>query len=157
MASPANVALDGGDPRQDAGLGVSDYPPQMIRKLHDPTISFEEYLYYAKESRAWEGSAANSEPTHLEGSSLKRHLRLGKEKNVIQGEAPQPEISNNETIAEKDVMTKESPKNGSVMGVVTSNVTDDEWSTASRAARTATWGAVFFLLTTDILGPFSVP
>lgn len=34
-------------------------------------------------------------------------------------------------------------------------ISDDEWVQASRAARTATWGAVFYLITTDILGPFS--
>jgi len=34
-------------------------------------------------------------------------------------------------------------------------ISDEEWVTASRAARTATWGAVFYLITTDILGPFS--
>ena len=34
-------------------------------------------------------------------------------------------------------------------------ITDQEWVNASRAARTATWGAVFYLITTDILGPFS--
>jgi hypothetical protein len=36
-------------------------------------------------------------------------------------------------------------------------VSDEEWAVASRAARTATWGAVFYLITTDILGPYSVP
>ncbi|KXL46487.1 MAG: hypothetical protein FE78DRAFT_146064 [Acidomyces sp. 'richmondensis'] len=36
-------------------------------------------------------------------------------------------------------------------------VSDEEWQVASRAARTATWGAIFYLITTDILGPFSVP
>ncbi|KAI8631240.1 transmembrane amino acid transporter protein-domain-containing protein [Xylariaceae sp. FL1651] len=36
-------------------------------------------------------------------------------------------------------------------------VTDEEWSNASRAFRTAGWGAVFYLITTDILGPFAVP
>jgi hypothetical protein len=38
---------------------MTDYSPQMIHKPHDPTISFEEYLYYAKDSRTWEDSAAN--------------------------------------------------------------------------------------------------
>ena len=36
-------------------------------------------------------------------------------------------------------------------------VTDDEWTNASRAIRTATWLAVFYLITTDILGPYGVP
>jgi hypothetical protein len=36
-------------------------------------------------------------------------------------------------------------------------VSDDEWATASRAMRTASWLAVFYLITTDILGPYGVP
>ncbi|KAK5174841.1 hypothetical protein LTR16_011501, partial [Cryomyces antarcticus] len=36
-------------------------------------------------------------------------------------------------------------------------VTDQEWHQAARAARTATWGAIFYLITTDVLGPYSVP
>lgn len=37
------------------------------------------------------------------------------------------------------------------------NVSDSEWKHASRAVRTAGWTSVFYLITTDILGPFSVP
>jgi hypothetical protein len=37
------------------------------------------------------------------------------------------------------------------------HVAEEEWVQASRALRTATWGAVFYLITTDILGPYSVP
>lgn len=36
-------------------------------------------------------------------------------------------------------------------------VNDEEWITASRAIRTASWLAVFYLITTDILGPYGVP
>jgi hypothetical protein len=36
-------------------------------------------------------------------------------------------------------------------------ISDDEWVTASRAIRTATWLSVFYLITTDILGPYGVP
>ncbi|OAP60916.1 hypothetical protein AYL99_05918 [Fonsecaea erecta] len=36
-------------------------------------------------------------------------------------------------------------------------VTEEEWLNASRAFRTASWGAIFYLITTDILGPFAVP
>lgn len=38
-----------------------------------------------------------------------------------------------------------------------STISDAEWSQAARAARTATWSAVFFLVTADIMGPYSVP
>jgi len=36
-------------------------------------------------------------------------------------------------------------------------ITDEEYVQASRAVRTATWGAVSYLITTDILWPFSTP
>lgn len=160
MASPADLVLDGGDPRQGGGLGVTDYPPQTIRKLHDPAISFEEYLLYAKESRAWETSAANAgHPTFGEPTSaLKRHFRLGgRQKVFIHGEIPGESEVAQASASEKESVAKGPPKGGSVTGTSIPNVTDDEWSTAARAARTATWRAVFFLLTTDILGPFSVP
>lgn len=34
---------------------------------------------------------------------------------------------------------------------------DDELITARRALRTASWAAIFYLITTDILGPFNAP
>ncbi|KAJ7785066.1 putative amino acid transporter [Mycena maculata] len=36
-------------------------------------------------------------------------------------------------------------------------ISDEEWADASRALRTATRGAAFYLITTDILGPFGLP
>lgn len=35
-------------------------------------------------------------------------------------------------------------------------ISDEEWTNASRAFRTASWGACFYLITTDILGPYGV-
>ena len=34
---------------------------------------------------------------------------------------------------------------------------DEELITARRALRTASWAAIFYLITTDILGPFNAP
>jgi amino acid permease len=36
-------------------------------------------------------------------------------------------------------------------------ISDEEWANASRALRSATRGAAFYLITTDILGPFGLP
>jgi hypothetical protein len=36
-------------------------------------------------------------------------------------------------------------------------ISDEEWTNASRALRTATKSAIFYLITTDILGPFGLP
>lgn len=35
-------------------------------------------------------------------------------------------------------------------------ISDTEWTNANRAFRTATWAACFYLITTDILGPFGI-
>jgi hypothetical protein len=37
------------------------------------------------------------------------------------------------------------------------SVTEEEWKTAARALKTTSWGTVFFLITTDILGWGSCP
>jgi hypothetical protein len=42
-------------------------------------------------------------------------------------------------------------------GDIVTSVTEAEWKQASRAIRSAGWGGVFYLITTDILGPFSTP
>jgi hypothetical protein len=53
------------------------------------------------------------------------------------------------------------PSNGrnldDLAGAERLEISDDEWTNASRAVRTATWAAIFYLITTDILGPFNVP
>ena len=36
-------------------------------------------------------------------------------------------------------------------------VSDGEWQQARSAARTAGWAAIFYLIATDVLGPYSVP
>lgn len=59
------------------------------------------------------------------------------------------------TADEKERVFRTEGPNGNGNGVM--RVTDEEWVQASRALRTATWGAVFYLITTDILGPYSVP
>lgn len=38
-----------------------------------------------------------------------------------------------------------------------SAVTEEEWRTAARSLRTASWGTIFYLITTDILGWASCP
>jgi amino acid permease len=36
-------------------------------------------------------------------------------------------------------------------------ITESEWEHAQRAVRTASWGSIFYLIATDLLGPNSVP
>lgn len=44
-ATPANLALDGGDARfkNNTGEGVVNYSEREIKHLHDPKVTLEEY------------------------------------------------------------------------------------------------------------------
>lgn len=75
--SMANLAMEGGDPRLrvDEGKGangLSSMPytlPQM-RKLHDASVTFEEYNYYAEKTRADEDQAADYEAANRGSTSI---------------------------------------------------------------------------------------
>jgi hypothetical protein len=149
MASSAVLAVDG-----------SDTSPEVPRLLHDPKVSFEEYLHYAKESRAWDDSnsqVVSSESTGPLAALQKIFGQSKKPTGVIQGVNYAGEDIKNESGDTKSPVTEGSSAVCDVNLSTVNGVTNDEWATAARAARTATWGAVFWLLTTDILGPFSVP
>lgn len=156
MASPAGLALEGGDPRLSNGLDVTDPAGPLFRKLHDPSVPFEAYLHYAKECRAWEESEPNAVQVGQDpGALFKKFFGSSKQPEEMTRVVDTPPESVHGKSHEKVPLPKTSPTQDTATGTVT--ITNDEWSTAARAARTATWGAVFWLLTTDILGPFSVP
>jgi hypothetical protein len=48
-------------------------------------------------------------------------------------------------------------KGGEVTTIRPGAVTPEEWKTAARALRTSSWGTIFFLITTDILGWSTTP
>ena len=149
------LALDGGDPRMgttsgfdhkgsSAGMGTLDLTRTEVRNMHDSKVTFEEYLHHAKRTRA----DARFEPQER-SMNLFKDMKIGRKKqdNAIVAS------SNLNGFEEKEM-------NVAIDGNVPAeyvSVTDEEWIQASRAARTATWGAVFYLITTDILGPFSTP
>lgn len=143
MSNMANLALDGGDPRLDttegkfAGQGLVAYTRPQMRALHDPTVSFEEYHYYANQARA------------LEDADV---LPKGQSHGFLSTLVPN-----------KGVATSEERHASYIPDVNISDrtqratVTDEDWINASRAVRSATAGAIFYLITTDILGPFALP
>lgn len=147
----------------DAATGA--YSNRAITSLHDSNVTFEEYLHYAKISRAEEtrlygpGSDFNNGPGALKSFYMNKIQRKGS----VAREDPAKRLSISEAVlGGKDGtlgMDREK-SDGSIPEVAATNgdrweITDQEWVNASRAARTATWGAVFYLITTDILGPFS--
>ena len=159
---------------------VGSYPNRVLKTLHDTSVSFEEYLHYAGITRADEnrlygpGSEYSAKSTGVLGrflpgtqSVLGRFPGLNKETKQDVSVAEREHGTElhhfeKDTLEDPEKRRKSlvSPvgKAGSHDGAIdTSMISEEEWLTASRAARTATWGAVFYLITTDILGPFSVP
>jgi hypothetical protein len=107
------------------------------RRLHDSGVTFEEYHFYAQQTRAEEDTQpAHGRETNLLSLVFPSKSDGGiKQKNTEHGD-PKRNLSNPDTRAV---------------------VSDEEWTNASRALRTATKGAIFYLITTDILGPFGLP
>ena len=64
--------------------------------------------------------------------------------------------SEDEKTAAGGASSKELGAAGALQGV-SYGVSESEWEHAQRATRTATWGSIFYLITTDILGPYNVP
>lgn len=113
----------------------------QARKLHDSDVSFEEYHYWALRTREEE----------LNAPAPKTNWR-----ELILRKKPASE-------REQDLQADGDDKRGSVVPDVNIanredrlRITDEEWTNASRAFRTASWGACFYLITTDILGPYGV-
>ena len=141
MEKPGQV---GGDPSQSAdeavgGIGPAAVKPQD-RVVHDPSVSFEEYHYYAKQTRLEEDKYPR---TAYETTFWSLVFPPKSDAGV------QP-VAKIETEAAADKVAHAGASSSAA-------VSDDEWANASRALRTATRGAVFYLITTDILGPFGLP
>ena len=144
----ANLALDGGDPREpknptlfalDHGHDVDHAEGFVIEAAlirNDPTIFFEEYLHYATITRAEEKEYEKSiekPPLSILGVVKSRFSKGHVHRSDDNDNEPKPQH------------------------LTASTVTDADWRRASRATRTASWSSIFFLITTDILGPTGAP
>jgi hypothetical protein len=143
------LALDGGDARDPNSGEMAAIRAHDEQLTHDSSISFEEYVHYAALTRADE-KAANEVFLRRRGPRTFKNTiqsRFSKGNSNHEINAPDHHLD------EKNLDDKtDSPRGSDNMNVSTS-----EWNNASRALRTAGWGSVFFLITTDILGPFSTP
>jgi len=146
------VTSVGGD-RTDTRLNslVSGTRPNASanRLLCDPSITFDEYRYYAEVTRDEERETAKTEPATL---GIMQMLFPTKSSPGVQqiSASPGSPGSFNDEKEEKEL----SPVNTDRQNRV--SVTDTEWTNASRAMRTASGAACFYLITTDILGPFGI-
>lgn len=162
MAQPAALNLDGGDPRTSVhGPDATEYPTPVLRNLHDPSVTIEQYFYWAKITREEEKGVARLK------HPIKKVLGLRKEDDITTTAThAQNSVASEKATTEPPVISlhhtdnaaNEERQNTGASGPIQSSMTtDEEWLQATRAAKTATWGAVFYLITTDILGPYSVP
>lgn len=152
MAQPAALTLEG-DPRMSAsGPGIAELPTPVLRNLHDPSVTIEEYFYWAKITREQQRGI----PTIK--TPARKFLSFGKRdavsSSIVGSDPTKPGHSNKGLGTATDEKTSDSEAPAVVRPAA---VTEEEWIQASRAARTATWGSIFYLITTDVLGPYSVP
>lgn len=157
MAGVGSIAAIGAadDPRIDPnGLDQTTYPTRVLNKLHDTSISIEEYLFHAKQTRLEEdrlygpGSDFQAAPGPVTSFIKRKVLRQRVEERVVlqprlsisaQGEGqvrpPSDEFSDEKKkIRDDEVGPIMARKKFAAMPI-----SDDEWVQASRAARTATW------------------
>ncbi|KAG1897827.1 transmembrane amino acid transporter protein-domain-containing protein [Suillus fuscotomentosus] len=120
--------------------------PYVLENYHIPdgtTPNLETYMYYAKIQRDKEAlSAKNDTEDGLWGGLFSR-------KSTRSQESDRRSVAS----ANSDGKNVTPPSNEGGAALVTA----DEYRAASGALRTATWGSVFYLITTDILGPYSTP
>ncbi|KAF4555622.1 Transmembrane amino acid transporter-like protein 11 [Elsinoe fawcettii] len=142
MANPGMMSATGVDTRLNSAVGhASDYIPPQTRKLHDKSVKFEEYHYYAQQARREEavgaGAAGNQGKGFLATIFPAKYGKTSHEEEHI-SEKHTPDVN----LSSHDARM---------------HITDDEWTNASRALRLATWPSMFYLITTDILGPYGLP
>ena len=134
----------------------------------DPTVSVEEYMYWAKieremeldENKKFHEENGSSPLRNMLRSSLtkqgRQEAKMEKQGRItalqsnVDGTAPPPYEKNTST----GVVAQDAPNQPTESEL---KVTDAEWRTAARALRTASWGQMFFLITTDILGWSGAP
>ena len=117
----------------EQGVMTNTYIKPQARKLHDPAVSFEEYHYYALRTRAEEAGAPAPKTDW-------REILLRKKPAVDVGRDSNGSNSNRDSEKQhhSDAATTVNFSNQSRR----MEITDQEWENASRAFRTATWGAV---------------
>ncbi|KAF2226910.1 transmembrane amino acid transporter protein-domain-containing protein [Elsinoe ampelina] len=125
---------------------LGEYIAPQTRKLHDTAVGFEEYHFYAQQARREEahnsGSAANG-PKGFLATIFPARFSKSSSSNAASDpaahdKAPVPNVN----LSSHDARM---------------HISESEWTNASRALRLATWPSMFYLITTDILGPYGLP
>jgi len=118
------------------------YPSQ--RKMFDKDVTIEEYMHYAKITRAQEEADYRS-PTMPKTGLLQQVLGRGPAPPALPDAlagAPGADRKEKQSIGSSP---EDTPRRRSRFGHA--SISNDEWLNASRAMRTASWGAGFYLIT----------
>lgn len=107
----------------------STYIKPQARRLHDADITVEEYYYYAQKTR--EEQKGLTSPS-LRWAELVKRTKQPNDMNTADAAAANAEKNHTE-------VNLTDPQ-------VRMQISDEEWSNASRAFRTASWGAAFYLV-----------
>ena len=129
-----------------------------------PGVSFHEYSYWAKIERELE-QEDNKRHKAIQGpmtfsKMIKNRFSHG---GQAEDEKAEAERRSRALQAHEESSSGNEKDSTAVTAIAppdvtsTSPVTDAEWRNASRALRTAGWGTIFFLVTTDILGWSQTP
>lgn len=121
----------------------------------DPTVTFEEFRYWAKIERELEDQENRTYKETRGPRTLKSTIAGRFSKGVHHENAKRAAAAKEAGDEKSPAVIGESAVGPSTPSTVA--VTDAEWRTAARALRTASWGSIFFLVTTDILGWSGAP
>lgn len=117
----------------------------------DPTITFEEFTHWAKVERQLEEEEFRRYKSVTSGQGFAASIKNYFTKNAYEDAAH----NNTHAIDPSSQECSHEKVGDSALAPVAPNVNSDldaEWRQASRALRTAGWGSIFYLITTDILG-----
>ncbi|KAK2749089.1 hypothetical protein FQN55_003791 [Onygenales sp. PD_40] len=115
----------------------------------DPSVTFEEFRHWAEIERE-EEREANEQFIAERGRRTFSNVLKGRFSHGIHHEKKKREEREAAEAAQRgelQVTQSDSSSNQREPAV-----TEEEWKTASRALKTASWGSLFYLITTDILG-----
>ncbi|KAJ5624197.1 hypothetical protein N7510_000506 [Penicillium lagena] len=100
------------------------YIKPQARKPYDPDVTFEEYHYYANKTREEESTY---EP---------------------------PKFSLRDIVSKPDLAEESHLSATDFADENRIHISDEEWTNASRSFRSASWGACWYLIAEDIMGPY---
>jgi hypothetical protein len=146
----------------DLGEGEIAERPWGLSARVDPTVTFEEYVYWAKIERADELEANRLYVEERGPMTVSKVLKNRFSKGVHEDQkkteaAARAAVTEDSTGSGSEKIIDEKGVVANASALSTPQENQEEWRVAARALRTASWGTIFYLITTDILGWSSTP